>query len=232
MNIKPLPPLARLLTALLKFNVGVLIVAVVGDIYSWYEYSNLAQGVDASETLLPSDILNMVVGLIQVLLAIFLGVTFLRWIHRANKNLHVLSSEPMKFSPGWSVGWYFIPIAHLFKPYQAMKEIWMVAHRGTPSGSSILGWWWFLWIVSNFLGRLTMKLALKAEDAQSYTISAVADAASDGIDIVLNVVALILVTVIARAYCMNFVEPDSPANGSQPVRVETNQASSAAGSRR
>lgn len=205
--------ITRLLVILLKVNIVVLIVAVVGDIYSWYEYSNLAPGLDASETFLSSDILNMLVGIIQVLLAIFLGVTFLRWIYRANKNLHVLSSQPMMFTPGWSVGWYFIPIANLFKPYQAMKEIWTVAHRRTPSAGSLLGWWWFLWIVSNFLGRLCMKLALRAEDAQSYTSSAVADAVSDGIDIVLNVVALVLVTVIARAYGTNYVEPCAAPNG-------------------
>jgi len=213
MNIKPLPPLTRLLAGLLKINVGVLIAAVVGDVYSWYEYSNLGPGVDASETLLRSDILSMVVGIIQVLLAIFLGVTFLRWIYRANKNLHVLSSDPMTFTPGWSIGWYFIPIAHLFKPYQAMKEIWTVAHKGTPGGVSILGWWWFLWIVSNVLGRLTLKLALRAEDTQSYTNSAIADAVSDGIDIILNVVALVVVTAIARAYYKNYVEPCAAPNG-------------------
>ena len=213
MHIKPLPPLTSLLTVLLKVNIAVLIVAVASDIYAWYEYFNLAPSVDASVTILRSDILNMLVAIIQVLLAIFLGVTFLRWIYRANKNLHVLSSQPMRFGPGWSVGWYFIPIANLFKPYQAMKEIWTVAHGGTPSGGSILGWWWFLWIVSNVLTRLSMRLSLRAEDAQSYMISAVADAASDGVDIILNVVALVLVTAIARAYAMNYVEPSATPSG-------------------
>jgi len=207
MNIKPLAKLTRLLVVLLKVNIGVLIIAVLADIYGWVEYSKLAPGVDASETFLPSDVLNLLVGLVQILLAIFLGVTFLRWIHRTNKNLHVLSSEPMTFSPGWSVGWYFIPVANLFKPYQAMKEIWTVAHRSAPSGNSILGWWWFLWIVSNFLGRITLKLALRAENAQSYARSAAADMVSDGIDIVLNVVALMLVAAIATAYGKNYVEP-------------------------
>ena len=223
MSIKPLPPLTRLLVVLLKVNVGVLAVAVIADVYGWFEYSNLAPSVDASETFLPSDGVNLLLGLIQLLLAIFLGVTFLRWIYRANRNLHVLSSEPMAFSPGWAVGWYFIPIANLFKPYQAMKEIWTVAHKGTPGGVSILGWWWFLWIVSNVLSRLTLKLALRAEDTQSYTNSAIADAVSDGIDIILNVVALVLVTVIARAYCVNYVEPCAAPNGGPATRLGSSE---------
>lgn len=219
MNIKPLATLTRLLRVLLKVNIGILTVAVFADVYGWVEYSKLSPDVDANDTLLPSDVLNMVVGLVQLLLAVFLGVTFLRWIYRANKNLHVLSSGPMTFSPGWSVGWYFIPIANFFKPYQAMKEIWTIAHRRAPSGDSILGWWWFLWIVSNFLGRIALKLALRAEDAQSYVRSAVADIASDGIAIVLNVVALMLVTAIASAYGRNYVEPAAAPNGGPAMPV-------------
>jgi hypothetical protein len=216
MNFKPLPPLTRLLTVLLKINVGILIVAVFGDIYGWSEYSKLPPSTDVSDTFLLTDGLNLVIGLIQFLFAIFLAITFLRWIHRANKNLHVLSSEPMTFSPGWSIGWYFIPIANLFKPYQAMKEIWTVAHRATPTDGSILGWWWFLWIVSNVLGRLCMKLAFRLEDAQSYANSAMADAVSDGVDIVLNIVALMLITRISRAYCKNYVEPSAGPNAVPP----------------
>src|SRR3954468_5765243 len=166
MPIKPLPPLTRLLVVLLKINIGVLVAAVAGDLYSWYEYSNLPAEVKASETFIPSDAVETALGIIQVLLAIFLGVTFLRWIYRANTNLRVLSSEPMNFTPAWAVGWYFIPIANLFKPYQAMKEIWKVAHCGTPNDSRVVGWWWFLWLFSIVLARLSMKLSLRADDAQ------------------------------------------------------------------
>ncbi len=205
--MKPLSKLTRLLAVLLKVNIGLLIMAVLADVYSWIQYSRLGPGVNANETFLASDFVSMVVGLLQFLMAIFLGVTFLRWIYRANKNLHSLSSDPMIFSPGWAVGWYFIPIANLFKPYQAMKEIWVVAQRGAAQDASLVGWWWFLWIVSNFLGRITLKLTLRANDAKSFSLSAVAQIFSDGLDIPLNVVALMLVIAIARAYERNFVEP-------------------------
>lgn len=203
--MKPLLPLTRFLSVLLKINLGILIIAVVADIYSWYEYANLSPDIDADEILLTSDWLNVVVGIIQFLFGILLGVTFLRWIYRANKNLHTLSSEPMRFSPGWSIGWYFIPIANLFKPYQAMKEIWTVTHRGALHGG-LLGWWWFFWIVSNMLGRMTMRISFRVEDAQGYAISALVDAISDGVDVGLSVIALALVGRIARAYHLNYTE--------------------------
>ena len=86
-----------------------------------------------------------------------------------------------------------------------------MAHRTSAHDDvdPILAWWWLLWIVANFIGRIALKLALKAEDAASYTNSALADSFSDGIHIPLNIVAVILVMRITSAYSENFSE--SPA---------------------
>ncbi|HVM47993.1 MAG TPA: DUF4328 domain-containing protein [Candidatus Acidoferrum sp.] len=198
---------------LLKINTGICALAVLAGVYGYVEYRRLPPGVNPDETLLPSDISNAGIGLVQVLFSIFLAVTFLRWIYRANRNLHQLGGVPMAFSPGWSVGWYFVPVANLYKPYQAMKEIWIVAHRGELGSGNILGWWWFLWIVSTFVDRIAMRLALHAQGVVDYTNSALAYVVSDGIDVVLNVVALMLVRSIADAYSKNYVETDAPLGG-------------------
>lgn len=85
------------------------------------------------------------------------------WIYRASANAHALSDE-MTISPGWAVGWYFVPIMNLVRPFQAMREAWMASHyRGnwhqepTPS---LLGWWWGLWIITNILGNISFRLSL------------------------------------------------------------------------
>ena len=96
------------------------------------------------------------------------AVAFLMWMHRASRNLRALGAHGQRFSPGWAVGWWFVPIMFFFLPYQAMAEIW----RGSDpnqveeddlgwfdwrdrSVSSLLGWWWGLWIVSDLLGLAT-----------------------------------------------------------------------------
>ncbi|MDE0511474.1 MAG: DUF4328 domain-containing protein [Gammaproteobacteria bacterium] len=62
----------------------------------------------------------------------------------------------IKFTPSWSVSWYFIPIANLWKPYQAIKEIWRTSvipyNWSSQPVSSLLSWWWFSWIVFNVSG--------------------------------------------------------------------------------
>ena len=47
------------------------------------------------------------------------------WIFRSMKNAWILqrSGTQPEISPGWSVGWYCIPIASLWKSLQAMFEI-------------------------------------------------------------------------------------------------------------
>lgn len=77
------------------------------------------------------------------------------WIYRANANAHALGGD-LSVSPGWAVGWFFVPIACLFKPYLAMKETWLASHFGGNWGdgeaTDLLSWWWGLWILSGVLG--------------------------------------------------------------------------------
>ncbi len=213
METKPLGGLTKTLCTLLNITIAITAIAVLADIYNYYSYANLPPNVDPNETILPSDTITAIVGLIQSLFAIVTGITFLMWIYRTNKNLHALSGEDMVFTPGWSVGWYFIPIANLYKPYQVMKEIWEVSHKNRTVTDSIVGWWWALWVISNFLGRLALKLVIRADDAAGYAASAMTYIVSDGLDVILNIVALLLVTRIWTAYSINIIEPASSGDG-------------------
>lgn len=209
MEIKPLGGLTKTLSTLIQLTITVTALAVLADIYDYYSYANLPPDVDPNEVILPSDTVTGIIGLIQTILAIVTGITFLMWIYRTNKNLHALSGEDMIFTPGWAVGWYFIPIACFYKPYQVMKEIWKVSHKNQAMTDPIVGWWWTLWLISNFLGRLAFKLVIRADDAAGYAASAITYIVSDGLDVILNIVALLLVTRIWTAYSTNIIEPAS-----------------------
>jgi hypothetical protein len=68
----------------------------------------------------------------------------------------------MSISPGWAVGWYFVPFANLVKPFHAMKEIWFASHPSEggyeEKAPMILGWWWGLWIINNILGNIAFRI--------------------------------------------------------------------------
>lgn len=72
------------------------------------------------------------------------------WIYRAQSNLLNLGHEDLKYTPGWAVGWYFIPFANLVVPRTAMGELWEKSHGDDrPPSHSILNWWWGTWLVGN-----------------------------------------------------------------------------------
>lgn len=106
------------------------------------------------------------------MIGIFLAnvVLFCMWIFRANKNARSLGGKAwMKYSPGWSVGWFFIPIANLWKPFQAMREIFNASQDpNTPdsSDSKIVGFWWTCWLVANFVGQFYSRKVFAAETVQ------------------------------------------------------------------
>lgn len=86
------------------------------------------------------------------------------WIHRSHANLANARIDGLEFSPGWAVGWYFVPVANLFKPFQAMRELWNVSMMQDDAFASDapdqVKWWWGTWIVGNILGNISMRIAL------------------------------------------------------------------------
>lgn len=96
------------------------------------------------------------------------------WIHRAHKNLFDAGYGDLEFTPGWSVGWFLIPIASLYMPYKAMRELWHVSlgdHDGrTGSAPAELSVWWGTFLVGNFAAYGT---AIPAIDLLSVTAQAV-----------------------------------------------------------
>lgn len=123
-----------------------------------------------------------------------------RWIYRASENAHAISGE-MTISPGWSVGWYFVPFANLVKPLHAMREIWHASYRSGESyferTPAMLGWWWALWLGNNVIGNISFQMASrKAADPQSL---AMVNLLATAINIPLCIVLITIMRGIAGA---------------------------------
>ena len=111
----------------------------------------VTDGGSARAMLVAIEGVELAVGL-QLLLWGASIIAFLMWEHRVSKNLPTIGMHGQRYSPGWAVGWWFIPIANLFMPYLVMAEIW----RGSTASfrdawdkapvPSILKVWWCLFI--------------------------------------------------------------------------------------
>lgn len=126
-----------------------------------------------------------VVSLISVVFMLCSGFLSLKWIYRANANAHAMASGQVN-SPPWSVGWFFVPFANLYKPYQAMRETWQVSARPEAWRSArapgLLGWWWGVWIISNILDNVVFRLQMAGDAANGPGLDAVS-VVSDVLDL-------------------------------------------------
>lgn len=102
------------------------------------------------------------VGFTGLLIFAVTAVLFLVWFHRSYLNLAAFGTPGLQFSAAWAVGWWFVPVAWLWKPYQAAVEIWAasdpdatlrtVAESKDVAGAPILiRFWWAAWVVCLFM---------------------------------------------------------------------------------
>lgn len=96
------------------------------------------------------------------------------WIYRVAFNARAAAPGEGAVSPGWAVGWYFIPIMNFWKPYQSMKKVWQVS-LGSEGVPRFFGWWWAAWLVTNILGQISFRILGAAQDAEAYAGSAMLD---------------------------------------------------------
>lgn len=136
-------------------------------------------------------------GILYLLVFVITGITFLTWINRANKNCRNFGAKNMKFTSGWSIGYYFVPFLNLYKPYQAMKEIWKISKNPqnweNEKGSWLLVTWWWLWLVNGFISYATFKQTMKSETLKAIKFSTELDIVSEVIYFSLCIVSILMI---------------------------------------
>lgn len=88
------------------------------------------------------------------------AVLVLRWFYRANKNLHARSVPGLDFTPGWAVGWFFVPVINLWKPYQVMRELFW-ASSDYSSAEKPRPRAFYLWFGCYFVSTISTWLSLR-----------------------------------------------------------------------
>lgn len=189
--------LTQALKVMLWVQLGVAVISMLSD---FGQMSLAGSGNITAEAAEANDARQGMIGLLYLGVFIATGIIFLKWIHRANLNCHGFGASDMKFTPGWSIGYYFIPFINLVRPYQAMKEIWKVSsdpkNWQTQQGSAVLGWWWALWLISGFLGQMTFRMSMNVNSPSSLEAATMISIMSSIVEIPLILVAVTMVSRI------------------------------------
>jgi len=141
--------------------------------------------------------------LAQAAIALGTAILVLSWIYRANHNARQLGAADMRFTPGWAVGWYFIPIAWFWMPYLAMREIWRASVNPSDWGaapvSPLLRWWWSLWIVGSWgTDGVDLVASLRLDEAGFETVDAATNLVGHALDIPLAFVLVAIITAVTQ----------------------------------
>lgn len=122
-----------------------------------------------------NDSRQAVVGLIYFATFIFTVIAFLMWQRRIRKNADYIGITGLRFSMAGVIGWWFVPIANIFLPYQVMKEMWQSNYHGAneqsewrdSTVSGLLGWWWGLFLVGGWVGNIAVRIYFRNDDIDS-----------------------------------------------------------------
>jgi len=149
-------PLKLTKVLLIFFYIGIAFSAL-SILDSMMSYNLYSSAHISNKEIDDNDMRTLVIGAVAALFNIATIIIFLIWINKANKNSRALGSKGMQFTPGWCVGWWFIPIASLWKPYQAVREIWKTSQSSDnwqTQKNSIITLWWTLWIIGGFIDQI------------------------------------------------------------------------------
>lgn len=134
---------------------------------------------------------------IELVLFLVGAVAWLIWQRRFNLRLRALGREGMRFSPGWSVAWYFVPFANFVLPPQVMQESWQASDPDSGATewkdsrpSSLVYAWWSTFIIGNIVSRAGLTSGL-AGDRNAPLLT-------DALSAVLVVTAGILAVILIR----------------------------------
>ncbi|HST18680.1 MAG TPA: DUF4328 domain-containing protein [Gaiellaceae bacterium] len=92
---------------------------------------------------------------IELVLFVVALVLFLRWVHLSYRNLIALGTRDLRFTPGWAVGYWFVPVLNIWRPAEVLGDLWRATDpraddnswrslRSTP----LIGWWWAIGLVA------------------------------------------------------------------------------------
>lgn len=187
--------------------VAVSLLSIFSSLLQRSVFTSMVAGGDASTTqVMGAGALEVGTFLLHILVYVACIVAFCFWMHRAYSNLRALGNPPssLEYSPGWAVGFFFIPFANLVVPYRAVKEIWVKSDprvrtkddfmHAPPTSTGLILAWWLTWIGSNVLLNVSGRLYDRTEDPS--TLAWVADLTI--IATAARIVAAVLAILVVR----------------------------------
>lgn len=141
--------------------IGVSSIAMAGAGFAGFVYAaairDAGDGWETRTSALNGELFWTSLYLLGWLAVIAAGIALMVWSFRTSKAMDRRGAENRRWSPGWAIGAWFIPLANLVVPRLVFGELERCAgepYRGAPIGTAwksrsrftVGDVWWFLWI--------------------------------------------------------------------------------------
>ena len=161
--VSPSTDLSKYTVVALWVLVAMCVVAIISDAIQLNLLENIRS--ISTEDADSNDQRVLVVAIIHFGIIIISSIMVLMWKYKANINCHGFGAQGLRFTPGWAVGWDFVPFMNFFRPYQVMQEIWKASSDPVTwqcqSGSTLIRLWWTACVISMLVGNVYSKAVMK-----------------------------------------------------------------------
>jgi hypothetical protein len=108
-------------------------VAIAADMDQISLFNDIEAGEPVSlERVLDSDDFYGVAKGFQAGVILAIAPFFIWWTRRATCNVRALGAQYPDFSPGWAVGWWFVPFANWAQPLRVLNQAWRASDDTLP----------------------------------------------------------------------------------------------------
>ncbi len=177
-------------------------LAIISDFLQRGLLSRIAAGEQFPEAvLLSNDSRQGLIGGAQVLVFVVTAIVWLVWLHRAYANLGAVGVRKAKFTTGWAVGYWFVPFVNLVRPYQIVVDLWQRSDRLNAEasvehlpGPPVIAWWWGVYLLSGFAGRVFANVS-----GAAHTVQDLINATDVGVVVdVIGIISALLAIAVVR----------------------------------
>lgn len=154
--------LARSLIWLLQATIALSMGAFLAEIHQYHLVGKITTGGDWTELEVQlSDGASILAGYGLIGLFVVTAIVFLMWQYRRVRNFPALGIADGNYTPGWSVGAWFVPFLNLVHGYAIMAELWRTSATA-PEGlwrkgpvTKLIPAWWLTYLAGNIVSSIS-----------------------------------------------------------------------------
>lgn len=183
-HYRPADGLRTAVSVLLGLSVAVLTLRAalsVREMWLIGEFAALANPTPAAAAdLVANETFAGFAALAQIGLLLVTVIPFCMLVHRMTANAWALRAggEEPTYSPGWAVGYFFIPFLNLIRPAQVMNQNFALSETENGKVPVTPNVWWCTWVFAGVAGRIYTAMTDSASESGDLSLFQTAEFAS------------------------------------------------------